>query len=285
MSSEPLLISLLLALTVGLLGSILLLLSKERRQQLRHQLQVHTENTLWDFLSRATARQVWLVSLIGLVPVIALVALLVSLFWAAAGALIACALLPMLRRKLLQRRQHHVTLQLPDALTLLSHAMASGMSLLPALELSLAQCPQPLRSEFTLMLQRLRTGESLSAALAALAQRIPTLGIQFFVLTMQIGARHGGAQVAVLQRMATALQQQNIAYQRLLSLSAQARLQGRVMFMLPIGLFLVLQKLHPENTALLTGTHSGWVILGLCGILLVVGHIMVRKIMRSAANA
>ena len=285
MISHQLLISILLALTVCLLGSIGLLLSKDRCRYLQQQLQVQTENTLWDFLSLATARQVWLVSLIAMVPMMVVVTFLASWFWAAAVALLGCALLPLLRRKLLQRRQQHVTLQLPDALTLLSHAMASGMSLLPALELSLSQCPQPLRSEFSLMLQRLRTGESLSAALEALAQRIPTLGVQFFVLTMQIGARHGGAQVAVLQRMATALQQQNIAYQRLLSLSAQARLQGRVMFMLPIGLFLVLHKMHPENTALLTDTQPGWVILGLCAILLVVGHLLVRKIMRSAADA
>lgn len=285
MISQPLFISLLLALCVVLLGSIGLLLSKERRQQLQRQLQLQTESTLWDFLSAATARQVWLWSLLLLLPIVALVAVLFSPFWAAAVALICCALLPMLRQMLLQRRQQQVTLQLPDALTLLSHAMASGMSLLPALELSLSQCPQPLKGELTLMLQRLRLGESLSDALAALAQRIPTMAMQFFVLTMQIGAHHGGQQVAVLQRMAAALQQQNIAHQRLLSLSAQARLQGRVMFLLPLGLFMVLRWLHPENTALLTQTQAGWVILALCAVLLIVGHLLVRRIMHGAADA
>lgn len=285
MLSQQLLLSLLIALSVGLVGTIALLLSKDRRQALQQQLQVQTENTLWEFLSLATARQVWLISLLMMVPMMALITLVTSLFWAAAMALATGALLPLLRGKLLQRRQQQISLQLPDVLTLLSHAMASGMSLLPALELTVSQSPQPLKGELALMLQRMRLGESLSSALNALAARVPTLAIQFFALTMQIGARHGGQQVAVLQRMAAALQAQNIAQQRLMSLSAQARLQGRVMFLLPIGLFLILRWLHPENTALLTETRAGWIILAVSVALLLVGHLLVRRIMQSAADA
>jgi tight adherence protein B len=285
MLSQQIFISLLLALSVALVGSIAVLLSKERRKLLQQQLHVQTESTLWEFLSRASARQVWIVSAVFMLPLVGVVAAFTSLFWAAAAALGCLAVVPMVRNQLLSRRQRQVTLQLPDALTLLSHAMASGMSLLPALELSLSQCPQPLKGELSLMLQRLRLGESLSSALAALATRIPTMAIQFFVLTMQIGARHGGQQVAVLQRMAKALQQQNIAQQRLLSLSAQARLQGRVMLLLPIGLFMVLRWLHPDNTALLTQTREGWAILSVSALLLLVGNLLVRRIMQSAADA
>lgn len=285
MLSQPTKISLLLALCVALVGSIILLLSKERRKVLQRELQHEAESTLWNFLSRASTRQLWFWAMLLILPIVGLVAVVTSLFWAAAAALGCLAALPILRQQLLQRRQQQVTLQLPDALTLLSHSMASGMSLLPALELSLTQCPQPLKGELSLMLQRLRLGESLSSSLTALANRIPTMAIQFFVLTMQVGARHGGQQVTVLQRLAAALQQQNIAQQRLLSLSAQARLQGRVMFVLPLGLFMVLRWLHPENTALLTQTRAGWVILGLSGVLLLVGHLLVRRIMQSAADA
>jgi tight adherence protein B len=285
MLSQQLVISLLLALCIALFGSIVLLLSKDRVRLLKQQLELHTESTLWDFLSLASTRQVWLLALLFMLPILAVVAIFSSLFWATAAALGCFAVLPILRRQLLHRRQQQVTLQLPDALTLLSHAMASGMSLLPALELTLTQCPQPLKGELTLMLQRLRLGESLSNALTALAARIPTMAIQFFVLTMQIGARHGGQQVAVLQRMAAALQQQNIAQQRLLSLSAQARLQGRVMFLLPIGLFVVLHWLHPDNTRLLTQTREGLLILGISAVLLLLGHLLVKRIMQSAADA
>lgn len=285
MVSQQLVISLLVAVSVGLVTSLVLILNKQRRLELRQQLQLQTENTLWEFLSSASARQVWGLSLVIILPLFGIIVLTTSLFWAAFGALLCFALLPLLRRYLLRRRQHLVTLQLPDTLTLLSHAMASGMSLLPALELTLVQSPQPLKGELSLMLQRLRLGDSLSIALAALAARIPTMAIQFFVLTMQIGARHGGQQVAVLQRMAAALQAQNIAQQRLLSLSAQARLQGRVMFMLPIALFFALRWLHPENTALLTDTQPGWTILALSAVLLVLGHLLVRRIMHGAADA
>lgn len=285
MVSQQLVISLLVAVSVGLVTSLVLILNKQRRLELRKQLQLQTENTLWEFLSSASARQVWGLSLVIILPLFGIIALATSLFWAAFGALLCFAVLPLLRRHLLRRRQHQVTLQLPDTLTLLSHAMASGMSLLPALELTLVQSPQPLKGELSLMLQRLRLGDSLSIALAALAARIPTMAIQFFVLTMQIGSRHGGQQVAVLQRMAAALQAQNIAQQRLLSLSAQARLQGRVMFMLPIALFFALRWLHPENTALLTDTQPGWTILALSAVLLVLGHLLVRRIMHGAADA
>ncbi len=281
MNSGLLIICGLIALTTLLIGTLILLLNRHQVRQLHNELRHETEQTLAEFLIYMSAGRLWLISAFMLLPP----ALFIGLWWdltAALLGLVAFAIaIPWLRRWLLVKRYQRIGIQLPDCLHMVSNAMASGLSLLPALELTGGQLQRPLRSEFILLVHRLKLGDALSQALDDFYRRVPTEAVQFFSLTLTLGMQHGGQQVAVLQRMATALQQQLYARERLQSLSAQARMQGKVMFMLPIGLFFILQRLHPANTELLTGTQRGQIILGICLVLMLIGHLLIRRIMGS----
>lgn len=279
MNVSLLIICALVALTTLLAGTLILLLNRRQVRQLHNELRDETEQSLAEFLIYMSAGRLWLISALILTPP----ALFIGLWWdltaALAGLVVFAVAIPWLRRWLLIQRYKRIGVQLPDCLHMVSNAMASGLSLLPALELTASQLQRPLRSEFILLVHRLKLGDALSQALADFYRRVPTEAVQFFSLTLTLGMQHGGQQVAVLQRMATALQQQLYARQRLQSLSAQARMQGKVMFLLPVGLFFILQRLHPGNTELLTGTERGQIILGICLVLMLMGHLLIRRIM------
>ncbi|RUO45911.1 hypothetical protein CWE21_12955 [Pseudidiomarina aquimaris] len=219
---------------------------------------------------------------------VALLALLVALFvfavthdwrWVVVSLIVTLGALPMLRSVLHKRRTERIERQLPEALRLLANSLQAGMSLASALALTAQQIQPPLATELSVIVQRQRTGESLELAFADLQRRANSSIVQFFGFIILMSVKHGGQQADVLSRMAVAIQQQHYAQQRVLSLSAQARMQGRVMFFLPIGLFLALKVVHQDTTEILLTTGAGQILLLICACLMGAGFFLTRRIL------
>ncbi len=212
---------------------------------------------------------------------VGLTAYLVGQDWRWAAASVAMCLLsfPSLRTYAHRKRTEKIEQQLPEALRLLANSMLAGLSLSPALALTAQQLQPPLATELKLISQRQRTGESLATALEDFHRRTATSIVQFFSLTLVTSMTYGGQQAEVLLRMAAAIQQQHYAKQRIRSLSAQARLQGRVMFVLPFALFWAIRNVHEASINSLLTTSSGQFILLICGCLMGTGFFLTRRIL------
>ncbi len=219
---------------------------------------------------------------------VALLALVVALFiftltydwrWVVVSIMLTLGALPILRSVLQNKRTERIEQQLPEALRLLANSLQAGMSLAPALALTAQQIQPPLATELSVIVQRQRTGESLEAAFSDLQHRASSSIVQFFSFIIIMSVKHGGQQADVLTRMASAIQQQHYAQQRILSLSAQARMQGRVMFFLPIGLFLSLKMVHQGTTEILLTTGAGQILLLICVCLMGAGFFLTRRIL------
>lgn len=65
----------------------------------------------------------------------------------------------------------------------------------------------------------------------------------------------------------------------MLSLSAQARLQGKIMFVLPIGLFFAIGAVQEESKTVLLSTSGGQLLLLLAACLMAIGLLLTRRIM------
>ena len=250
--------------------------------RLREWLKESTEQSLADFLIYMPASQFWIKFSIILAPVAMLVGLFFSLV---VGVVVAAAGLIstyFIKNALLSRRLNQVNRQLPDGLDLLVTAISAGLSFQAALEQTAPQLPRPLRQEWALMVRLTKTGEGIYPALANFYQRISSEPVLQFLLTVHLGLQHGAQQVVVLQRLTQSLRQQHYAVERVKSLSAQARMQGKVMLLLPVGLFTVLHYLHPENTQTLLETSVGNLLLIACLGLMICGHILIRKVLGMA---
>ena len=214
------------------------------------------------------------------------IALLVLIFtqqlaWAFVSGALFLACLPLVRTWLVNRRLALIHQQLPDGMRLLVGGLQAGLSLLPALTISAEQLPRPLASEFYVLIQRQRAGDSLAQALALFYHRAPSQFVEFFVFALITSHRHGGQQGAMLARMADALQQQHYARERMLSLSAQARLQGKIMMLLPVLLFFAINAVQPSSTDLLLYTQAGQLLLLVAFTMLALGFFITRRILGS----
>lgn len=242
----------------------------------------NTEQSLAEFLIYMPASQFWARFGMFVTPLICGIWLVLSLTSAIVFALIALTSTYFIKNALLARRLAQINQQLPDGLDLLVTAVSAGLSFHAALERTASQLPKPLRQEWALMVRLTKTGDGIYPALENFYQRVRSESVLQFLLTVHLGLQHGAQQVLVLQRLAQSLRQQHYAVERVRSLSAQARMQGKVMLLLPVGLFGVLHHLHPENTHTLIHTFMGNMLLLACMALMLCGHILIRKVLGAA---
>lgn len=242
----------------------------------------NTEQSLADFLIYLPAKIFWERLALFVLPLLLILTVTTSILTSLiVGCLMALGAVSA-KKVLLARRHRLINVQLPDAIDLLVTAMQAGLSFNAAFERSALQVAAPLRHEWSLVIRRMRTGETPITALSSFYQRVNTEAVLQMLLTMQLGIQHGSQQADILQRLAVTLRQQQYAIERVKSLSAQARLQGKVMLLLPIGLFTALHFLHPENTVILTQTEFGHYLLSFSLGLMIVGHFLIRKILGDA---
>jgi tight adherence protein B len=180
-------------------------------------------------------------------------------------------------RILAARRLQQLTAQLPDMLDSLSMSLRAGLSVTQSLGQLAAQQPRPIAHELDLLVRKQRVGVSLDTALVELTQRIPTPEYSMFATTVRISRETGGGLAEALDRLAATLRRKLALDEKIRALTAQGRIQGIVVALLPP---LVLLWLSPEAMRPLFHSPIGWVTLAGVVLLEVAGLMVIRKIVR-----
>lgn len=181
-------------------------------------------------------------------------------------------------RCLRRRRARQFDAQLPDLVQALAGALRAGAGLQPALQHIIAQSRPPLAQEFSLVLREQRLGVGLHEALAQLRQRMPTESCGLVVSALGIAARTGGSLGDTLESIAQTLRAREHWLGRVRALTAQGRMQSRIMASLPLLLLAVLTQLEPEPMARLWQTPAGWATLLAILVLEVTGIVWIRRV-------
>lgn len=182
--------------------------------------------------------------------------------------------------RLRTRWRRRLASQLPDMLTLWAGLMRAGQSTPQALSQVAARQRAPLGDELRFLLGQLRLGVPVDQGFAALCRRadIADLGLLATLLATQ--RELGGNLAESLQRLADLLRSRLQMEGRIDSLTAQGRLQGVVVGVLPLLLLMALYVMEGDAMRVLHTTWQGWTALGVILVLEVVGFVMIRRIVR-----
>ncbi|MGB3423406.1 MAG: type II secretion system F family protein [Castellaniella sp.] len=184
---------------------------------------------------------------------------------------------PLILRHVRRRRARRFDAQLPDLVQALAGALRAGAGVQPALQHLVARSSPPLSQEFGLMLREQRLGLSFQDALLQLRARMPTESCGLVVSALGIAARTGGSLADTLESIAQTLRARQHWMGRVEALTAQGRMQSRIMAGLPVALALVLSRLEPEAMALLWHTWYGWIVLTAILVLEGLGILWIRR--------
>ncbi|WP_297388331.1 type II secretion system F family protein [Acidiferrobacter sp.] len=194
------------------------------------------------------------------------------------GAGVAVAFPRFLVRILRERRLRAFVRQMPDALRMLASSLRAGAGLNVALEVITKDQPPPLAQEFALLLREQRMGVSFEEALAHLEKRLPVEEFRLFTAGLRIARSVGGNLSEILESLAHTLTRKAEVEGKIRSLTAQGKIQGLVMTLLPVLLMFVLRAMEPKPMALLFHSLIGWVVLAIVAIMEVLGYVFIRKI-------
>ena len=205
--------------------------------------------------------------------------LLTSYLLIALMASVLVGILPRyLYRWLKARRLEKIVLQLPDALMMISGSLRAGSNLSGAMLCIVNEQPAPLSQEFDLTLREHRLGVSLDDALQNMGQRVPCDDFELVLSATRIAREVGGNLAETLERLAETLRQKQAMEGKIRALTAQGKLQGFVVGLLPFVLAYILYRMEPDTMSLLFTTSIGWAVTGVIVLMEIMGMYVIRKI-------
>ena len=136
----------------------------------------------------------------------------------------------------------------------------------------------PIKEEFGLVLRELTLGVELERALNNLADRVKSTDLDLVVTSINVVRGTGGNLSEMFDQIADTIRERNTLQGKIRSLTAQGRLQGIVIGLLPVGLGVILYSLEPRMITRLFTEPLGWGILALIVIFEGIGAFFIRKI-------
>jgi tight adherence protein B len=195
------------------------------------------------------------------------------------GGILACIPTYYLLYRRNQRLQRFELL-LPDALDLIGRALRVGHALPNALQMAGTEMPSPIGEEFQQTFNEINYGISTAEALQHLAKRVPSTDLGFFVVAVLIQRETGGNLTEILANISSIIRERLKLFGKVRALSAEGRFSGLVLIMLPFGTGLLLYMIDSKFMSLLWTDPSGigFVKAGL--LLMVIGALWMRRIVR-----
>jgi tight adherence protein B len=176
------------------------------------------------------------------------------------------------------RRTNLLRGQLPDAAMLMAGALRAGASVPTAIAQMAAEIRPPLAQEFDLFLREQRLGVGFEQALDNLEQRVALEDMALFSSAMRVSRETGGNLAETLERLAETLRQKLTIEGKIRSLTAQGKLQGFIVGLLPFGLMFVLFKMEPAAMSQLFTTWYGLTVIGFIVVMEFIGALVIKKI-------
>lgn len=186
------------------------------------------------------------------------------------------------------KRLHTFEGQLSDTLNLWVNAIRSGYSVLQGMEAIATELPPPVSKEFERVVQEVRLGLSLDQALGNMLRRMPSEDLDLVITAVNIQREVGGNLAEILDIISYTIRERVRIKGEIRTLTAQGRLTGWIISLLPVGLAVVLYSINPEYGGQLLMNDApfiipgvlpcGWLVLGIGGFMILMGIMAIRKI-------
>ncbi len=266
-------------LTAGLLAWRVLSSSGEAMANYRATFTESASDNLSDMFVFIDPGKIFYMNMLALVLSFPLVWLLTGSLLMGAGAAVIVWLLPQWAyRRLHRMRLERFMIQLPDGLAMLSGSMQAGASLNMALEGLVKEQPAPMSQEFELLLREQRIGVDMEVALQHMEARIKNSDFAMVITALLISREVGGNLAEVLDTLADTLRRKLAMEDKVNSLTAQGKMQGIVMALLPLFLGGILMFIEPEAMGKMFTTVPGYFTVAFVLIWEAIGFMFINRI-------
>ncbi|MFX4260589.1 type II secretion system F family protein [Pelotomaculum propionicicum] len=181
-------------------------------------------------------------------------------------------------RAAIARRINKFNSQIGDALVIMANSLRSGFSFLQAMDMVRKEMADPIAKEFGAALQEMNWGAPTEEALANMSARINSNDFELVVTAVLIQRQVGGNLAEVLDSIANTIRERVRIKGEIKTLTAQGRMSGIVIGLLPFLLTLAVYSMNPEYITPLFTSKMGLVMVSMAFMSQLIGISLIRKI-------
>jgi len=176
------------------------------------------------------------------------------------------------------KRRRDFADQLADALAQIAGSLRAGHGLAQSLDTVSRQLPPPAGDEFLRVVRETQLGQPLTVALGHLIERIKNDDLVMVVASININRQIGGNLADILETAAETIRERVRIRREIQVLTAQQRISGYVLVVLPIALSAILMIINPTyQMRLFTPGPTLCIPIG-AGLGIVVGFLIMQRI-------
>lgn len=168
--------------------------------------------------------------------------------------------------------------QLNDALIIIGNSLRSGFTFKNAMTQVARDMPDPIAIEFRRVSREVNYGRSLEDALGDLADRMDSKELGLINSAVSIQQKSGGNLAEIIDKVSETINQRIKMKNKVKALSAQGKMSGAVIGLLPVFLFVVISFINPEYMEYFTTETMGKYALVFSVAWEVIGMMLINKI-------
>lgn len=170
--------------------------------------------------------------------------------------------------------------QLPDALATMANALRAGFSISQAFDSVVEHGDKPISEEFAIVQQQLRLGMSFEDALESMSARVGSDDLTLVTTAILIGRKNGGNITEIFDKISDTIRSRMKIERKVRSLTAQGRLQGAVVSLMPLILGSIMTAIKPQMMIPFFCSFYGVVSILATVALIAAGWLMISKIVK-----
>jgi tight adherence protein B len=167
---------------------------------------------------------------------------------------------------------------LPEACDMMVSALRAGQSLIAAMGMVARECTDPIGIEFRTCFEEQNFGLDLKVAIENLIHRVPLQDLRIVCTAILIQKESGGNLAEVLDKTAHVIRERFRLRREVATRTAQGRMTGWVLTLLPVVLAGALYTVNPDMMSLLWKREIGVKLLYAASAMIVIGGLIIRKI-------
>ncbi len=186
-------------------------------------------------------------SFAGAVAVAVIFTQLVGMATALLIAFVLCILVPVMAVRL-QRTQriNDLVKQLPDALDMMARGLKVGHPLSTSLAAVAREMPDPIGTEFGLVVDQVSFGDELTEAFNEFADRVSQEDVHYLATAISIQHGTGGDLARILSVLSRVIRDRMTMRRKIKAISAEGRMSAAILSVVPVIIFVAMNILSPK---------------------------------------
>jgi len=176
-----------------------------------------------------------------------------------------------------KRREAKFLNAFPDAVDIIVRGVKAGLPLLDCLKMISTESPEPVKSEFRMIVETQAVGMPLGDACQRLYEEMPVPEANFFAIVVAIQQKAGGNLAETLGNLSRVLRDRKKMKAKIQAMSQEAKASASIIGALPIAVMALVYFTSPLYIALLWTEPLGRVMLAASALWMFTGVMVMKK--------